>query len=239
MTNQTSDVSQRQAAIVAGVAILIMAVAAVVATDLALGRLVVPGDAAATFHNIQASEMLFRTGIFSWLIILVCDVLAAWGLYVFFKPVNKSLSLLTAWLRLVYAAILGTALAHLIRALLLVRGDAALADMGVKRLQAHVLLSVQAFDGTWSLGLVVFGLHILMLGYLAFKSGYTPKIFGVLLMIAFLGYVLIHSAHVLVPGYENSIKIIEWILLIPMVVGEVGLAVWLLIKGGKSRPRAQ
>ena len=126
MTNQPSDVSQRQAAIVAGVSIIIMAVAAVVATDLALGRLVVPGDAAATFQNIRSSEMLFRTGIFSWIIILVCDVLAAWGLYVFFKPVNKSLSLLSGWLRLVYAAILGAALVHLIHALLLVRGDAAL-----------------------------------------------------------------------------------------------------------------
>ena len=239
MTNQPSDVSQRQAAIVAGVSIIIMAVAAVVATDLALGRLVVLGDAAATFHNIQASEMLFRTGIFSWIIILVCDVLAAWGLYVFFKPVNKSLSLLSGWLRLVYAAILGAALVHLIHALLLVRGDAALAAIGAERLQVHVLLSIRGFDDTWSMGLIIFGLHILMLGYLAFKSGYTPKIFGVLLMIAFLGYVLIHSANVLVPGYENYTKIVEWILLIPMVVGEVGLAVWLLIKGGKSRLRAQ
>ena len=238
MTNHTADISLRQAAIVTGIAIVVMAVAAVFATDVVLGRLIVPGDAAATFHNIKASETLYRTGIFSWLIILICDVLAAWGLYVFLKPVNKSLSLLMAWFRLVYAAILGAALLNCVDVLLLVRGADQLAAWGVDRLQEHVLLSINAFDGLWSIGLVVFGFHILVLGYLTYKSGYTPKIFGVLLMIAFLGYLIIHSANLLIPDYGNYIKIIEWILLIPMVIGELGLAIWLLFKGGRDRQQA-
>jgi hypothetical protein len=70
MTSRISDISMRTAAVVAGVSILIMAIAAVIATDIVLGRLVVPGDAAATTNNITVSEMLFRAGIFSWLVIL-------------------------------------------------------------------------------------------------------------------------------------------------------------------------
>ena len=121
MTNRNTDLSQRKAAIVAGGSILIVAIVAGFATFFVLDTLFVPGDAAATTNNIKASEMLFRTGLLGWLIILICDVLAAWGLYVFFKQVNKSVSLLTAWLRLVYTAILGVALLNFVIVLLLIK----------------------------------------------------------------------------------------------------------------------
>jgi len=233
MTNGVADKSLRRGAIVAGVAILIMAVAAVFATDLVLNRLTVPGDAAATTDNIRASEVLFRAGIFGWLIILICDVLAAWGLYVFLKPVDKSISLLMAWFRLVYVAILGTSLLSLVIVLLLVSGDGYLAALGVDQLQGHVLLFLNAFGDMWSIGLLVFGFHILLLGYLAFKSGYIPRVLGVLLMSAFVGYLLTNSANLLSPNYESYRAILEWPFLVPMVLGEVGLAVWLLFKGVK------
>jgi len=77
MTHRNVDISLSKAAIVTGTAILIMAAAAVFAMDIVLGNLVVHGDATATTNNIQNSEMLFRAGIFSWVIILICDVLAA------------------------------------------------------------------------------------------------------------------------------------------------------------------
>ena len=77
MTNPIADISLRKAAFVTGMAILIMAIAAVVATDLTVESLIMPGHATAKANNIKASEMLFRTGIFSWIIILICDVLAA------------------------------------------------------------------------------------------------------------------------------------------------------------------
>lgn len=84
------DVPQREPATVAGVAIIIKVLAAMLSTD------VVPGDVATAFSNIKASELLFRVGIFSWAVILVCDVLAAWGLYIYLRPINQSLSSLMA-----------------------------------------------------------------------------------------------------------------------------------------------
>lgn len=231
MTNQIADVSLRKAAMVAGIAILIMTIAAVVATNMTIQRLIVPGNAVATTDNIQSSEILFRVGVFSWLIILICDVLAAWGLYVFLKPVNRSLSLLTAWFRLGYVVILGAALLNYIVVMLLVRGDAYLAAIGSDQLQAQVLLFLNGFHETWSLGLVVFGLHILLLGYLAFTSGYIPKIFGVLLFIAFVGYSFSNAANLLFPSYGNYKTTVDLVFILPMVVGEPGLAVWLLWKG--------
>lgn len=227
-----SNITARKAAIITGTAILIMTAAAVSATDLTIGNLIVPGDPAATTNNIRASEMLFRFGVFSWLITLVCDVLAAWGLYIFLKPVNKDLSLLMAWLRLVYVALLGTAMLNYIKVLLLISGDNYVSGFGVEHLQSQVMLLVNAFDNMWSIGLFVFGLHVFLLGYLSYKSGYIPKIFGILLIIAFAGYAITTLGNLLIPDYDNYRMVLGLIFILPML-SEVALGLWLLIKGGK------
>ncbi|WP_214659001.1 DUF4386 domain-containing protein [Candidatus Formimonas warabiya] len=121
MISQMKDLPQRNAAIVAGISFLLMTIAAGFAYGIVLGNLIVPGDATATANKIMDSLMLFRASICSFLIVLICDVVA-WALYVFLKQVNKSLSLLTAWFRLVYATILGIALLNLVKGMLLLSG---------------------------------------------------------------------------------------------------------------------
>lgn len=224
--NPGDDLSLRKVAILTGNAIVIMTVAAVFATDMAIGRLVVPEDATTTISNIQASEMLFRTGVFSWFIVLICDVLIAWGLYLFFKPVNESLSLLSAWFRVVYAAMLGASILNYGEVITHINNSN---PEALPTDQVWHLL--QAFDNTWSIGLMVFGFHILLLGYLVYTSGYAPKWLGVLLIISFGGYLLINATHLLFPGYEKLTSILDWIFILPMIIGEVGLGLWLLIKG--------
>lgn len=225
----------RQAAIVTGSAIIIMTLAAIFAIDHMPGELFVDGNAAETTSNIQKSQMLFRAGIYGLLIILVCDVLAAWGLYILLRPVNSGLSLLTAWFRLIYVAILGTALLNYINVLLLTGGNNYLSVFEPVLLQAQVLILITAFNDTWSMGLIVFGLHILLAGYLVLKSGYMPKTFGILLILACIGYVGAHSIHLLFPDSEHLKALVDWIFIIPMVVGEVGLGVWLLIKHNRIK----
>ncbi len=233
MINQMKDLSQRSVAIVAGVAFLIMTIAAVFAYGFVFGNLIVPGDGTATADKIRASVMLFRSGICSFLIVLICDVVVAWALFVFLKQVNKSLSLLTAWLRLVYAAILGIALLNLVIVLLLLSGADYLTVFTTDQLHAQVMLFLKAFNVEWSIGLVVFGFHLFLLGCLVYKSGYIPRILGVLLIIASLGYLITNFANLLLPNYENYKAIIEPVLSVPMAVGELSLAFWLLFKGGK------
>lgn len=110
--SRITDISLRKAAIVAGLGLLIMTILAIFANFFVLQSLIVPGDAATTANNIMANELLFRLGICSFIIVAILDVVVAWALYVLLKPVNKSLSLLSAWFRLVYAAILGIALVN-------------------------------------------------------------------------------------------------------------------------------
>jgi hypothetical protein len=226
MTNRIADISLRKAAIVAGFGLLIMGILAPFANFFVLPSLIVPGDAATTANNIMANELLFRIGICSFIIVIILDVVVAWALYVLLKPVNKSLSLLMAWFRLVYATIFGVALANLFSVLLLLSGADYLTVFETDQLHAQVMLSLNAFNDVWAFGLVVFGLHLFVLGYLVFKSGYIPRILGILLIIAGLGYLIDSFAIFLLPNYEATIGLVTFI-------GELLFMLWLLLKGGK------
>jgi hypothetical protein len=229
-----SGISQRQAAIIAGVALVLMAIVAGFAYGFVFTRLVVPGNAVATSQNITNSELLFRAGIWGWLIILILDVFVAWALFIFLKPANKNLALLAAWFRLVYASLLGIAVLNLVYVLLLVHGADSMRVFEPYKLDALILFFLQAFSGFWSLGLIVFGCHLLVLGYAALRSGFIPKILGVLLIIASLCYLLTNGATLLYPNYEQYKATMETILSAPMALGELAFGVWLWAKGGKT-----
>jgi hypothetical protein len=199
-----------------------------------LDTLLVPGDAQATFDNLQASEQLFRFGILGWLVILICDVLAAWGLYVYLQATHPSLSLLTAWFRLTYVALLGVALLSQIQVLPLLQGSEFFANGESAYLQNQALLLMEGFTSMWSLGLIVFGAHLLGLGYLAYQASDIPKVLGILILLAGLGYLLVHGGSLLAPQAAVFHSILETIFLLPMIAGELGLGIWLLWKGGKK-----
>lgn len=230
MTNQTIEISRQTAAIIAGLSILIMALAAAFAYGYVFNQLIVPNNATETANNIKASETLFRAGVFTWLIILLCDILAAWGLYIVFQKVNNRLSLLTAWMRLTYAAILGIAMLNFIFVLTLISGETYLTAFETNTLNSQILLSINTFEEMWSIGLIVFGGHLLTLGYLAFKSNSIPNILGILVIIGAVGYLIIHIGSLIIPHFETYKSTIETIFMFPMIAGEFGLGLWLLFK---------
>lgn len=234
MTSLNADLSQRNVAIVAGFAFLIMTIAAVFAVSFVFEDLKVPGDAAATANNIMTNELLFRSGIGSLIIVLICDAVVAWALYVFLKQVNKSLSLLAAWLRLVYATFIGIALLNFVIVLLLLSGADYLTVLETDQLHAQVFLFFNAFNDIWALGIIVFGIHLFVLGYLVFKSGYIPGILGILIIIAGFGYLTDSFANLFLSNYESYKAIIGLVFIVPQVGGELGLALWLLFRGGKQ-----
>jgi hypothetical protein len=229
-----TDISLRQAAIIAGTSILAMAILAGFAYGFALDRLIVQGNAELTSSSIIASETLFRTAIFSFLIVLLCDVLAAWSLNIFLRQVSKELSLLAAWLRLIYAGMLGVAILNYTTILLLIQGSDYLSVFEKGQINAIILLLANAFNGIWAAGLVVFGFHLLTLGYLVFRSGYVPKIFGLLLIIASLCYLTSNSASLLLSNYGRYKGTVDMLLSLPMIIGELGFGLWLLLRGGKT-----
>jgi len=225
----TADVSQRAASAVAGIGLLVMAVLAFASVS-ALGNLVVTGDAAKTARNIVEHQLLFRTIICGFLIVAVLDVVVAWALYVFLRPAGRSIALLSAWLRVVYAALFAAALGNLLVAARLLADADALEAFGTGQLSAQEMMSVNAFNDEWRAALAIFGLHLLVLGYLVFKSGYVPRALGILVMIASLGYLIDSFGGIFSAGYNANVAQVTFI-------GEVLLMGWLLWKGVRLKER--
>lgn len=217
--------SIRKTALIAAFAILTMAFAAFFSLGVALDPLIAKDNINLTISNIKAAELLFRFGILGWIIIFICDLVAAWSLHLFFKSSNQNLSLITAWFRLIYTAILGISISHLI----LVAAQINTAPLSGQ----SIGLALERFRQIWSFGLIIFGFHLLGLGYLVLKFQTIPKVLGILLILAAFGYIINNVANLLILNYEVYQAIIEMIFMLPMILGELGLAVWLLLKGGK------
>ena len=226
--HRIADISISKSAIIAGIGLILMAILAPIANFSIIQGLIVPDDAAKTVSNIVASEELFRLGICFFLIVAVLDIIVAWALYVFLKPINKSLSLLTAWFRIVYATMLGVVLIYLINVLQLVNGAEYLTAFEPNQIQTLVMLSVRNFTLGWEFSLIVFGFHLLLLGYLVLKAGYMRKILGILIILAALGYLIDGFGKLLSTDYNISISMYTFI-------GEVILIFWLLIIGRKIK----
>ena len=189
------------------------------------------GDAAATASNIGASESRFRAFIATWIVVLVADVVVAWALYIFLKPVSESVSLLTAWARLVYVAIAAIAVVNLLSVPDLVRGADNSEAFQSDQLNAQAMRSIRSFDFGFNVGFVFFGLHILGLGYLIVRSDYIPTVLGVLLIIASVAYLIDSFACFLSSSYGKN-EAHSLVFAVPAIISELSLTIWLLIWGG-------
>jgi hypothetical protein len=200
----------------------------------AFGRspLIVMGDAAATVSNIAAHEWQFRIGFVGDLLAGVLFFLAAWALYALLKPVNKNLSLLFLLLNLGGVAVRFAIDINYIAALLLSSGTEPLKVFQADQLQALAMtfLYLQK-NGYWA-SQIFFGVWLFPLGYLVFKSGFLPKVLGILLMASCVTWTTTSFLYLLyVPGY-TAITYISYPL---GFISEFGLTLWLLIKGVKEQ----
>jgi hypothetical protein len=216
---------------IAGFGYLIIFITGIFSNFFVLENLIVYGDAATTASNIIGNDSLFRIGILSFMLMVIFDVVLAWALYVLLKPVNQNLSLLSGWLRLVNSTIFGIALFNLFNVLQILSGAEYLNAFGTDQSHAQVMLNFNTFNTTWLIGLVFFGLHLLVLGNLIFKSGYIPKFIGLFLVVAAIGYLIDSCANFILPNYIVYKDIFMIIVVVPGIVGELSLTFWLLFKG--------
>jgi hypothetical protein len=224
MTGTSPNVLAR----IAGVLYLIITVAAVFAHFYVPGQLIVAGDAAATAANIAASESLFRFGaIGSELIILLSEVLLSIVLYLLFRPVSKTLSLLAAVSRLIMTTIHGLNLLNYYFVLQLLNGADVPAAFGPQQVSALVTLFLDAHSIGFTIGIAFLVPHVLILGYLIIKSGYFPKVLGFLFIAAGIGYLLDTIGLLLIPSYTTTPALIQMVI----AVAEIAFPIWLLVKG--------
>ena len=232
MTNQNDQISLRSAAVIAGLAIFIMVLCAPFAELYVMPKLFVPGNMGETVKNITDYKTLFVWAIVAYLITFICDLLAAWALFILLKPVNRHLSLLTAWFRLVYAIIAIVSLLHLVDTVRLVNNPNYLALLKPGELNAQVMLWFSSFKYEFHFGILFFGIHLGMLGYLVLISGYIPRLVGLLLIVSGLGYFVTALQPLLFP--DVNIDFAKYTF-----YGELVFMLWLLIRGWKIKGRDQ
>ncbi len=197
-------------------------------------RPTVSGDAATTAKNIMASEELFRIGFTSELIAALFFLLAAWALYMLLKPVNKNLALLFVLLNIAGVVIECTGTLIHFAPLLLLSGADYLKLFNADQLQALAMLFLN-FSGIGNMIAGLFyGLWLFPLGYLVLKSGFLPRILGILLILDGICLLICFFQACLFPGYER----IGYPLYPVMFIAEFGLALWLLVKGVKEQEYA-
>jgi hypothetical protein len=214
---------------IAAILYLVITVAAGVAHGNVPASLFVAGDATATASNIAANEGLLRLGgIGSELVILLSEIMLSVLLYVLLRPVNKTLSLLAAVARLAMTPIHGLNLLNYFFVLQLVGGAGYLAVFSPDQQQALALLFLDAHHYGFELGIAFLSLHAFVLGYLIIKSGYVPRVLGVLFIVAAAGYLIDSFGQLLFANYGT---VPPAFIANPIVIGEFAFPLWLLIKG--------
>ena len=214
----------------AGILYVVVFLAAMFGPIYVQSTLVVPGDATATAAAITASKPLFRAGIGSYFVILMSEIPLTILLYVLLRPVNKTLSLIAAAFRVAMTIIHGLNLLNQFSALMLLSGADYLSVFDLSQLRALMLFFLNAHDIGWSIGMVFLSGHVVLLGYLVAKSGYLPRILGILLVLAGVSYLVDGIGLLLVPGYDVT----PVVFAIFITGAELVFPLWLLTKGVKE-----
>lgn len=191
--------------------------------------LVVPGDAAATAQNIVESETLFRWGMAGEVTIFLIEIVLAAVLYALLRPVSRALSLGASLARVAEGVVMAAGNVFTsILTLVALGGAGYLAVFSAEQQDALALFFQEANDYvvlTWGF---FFALSLLLTGWLVYRSGFFPKIPGVLLMLAGIGYFAQSYGTFVAPGLTDVLETVVLVLAIP---GELVFALWLLIKG--------
>ena len=216
--------TSKKAARIAGFLYFIYFITSVIAT--LFGNFVFV-DAPATLSTMIAHESSFRIGLVISLFSVVFFLLAAWALYILLKPVNKNLALLFLLLNLGGFVIWCLSTLNLFAGLLFLSGADYLKVFQPDQLQAQATLFINLYKNGSVIAQIPYGVWLLPLGYLVFKSGFLPKILGIFLIADFFGLLIFVMQRFLLPGYE----VISYPCSVVSFIAEISLTLWLLIKG--------
>ena len=226
-TNTRIEPSQQTAAKVAGLWYLVAMAAGIVAEAVLRGPRIVPGDAAQTAKNIIAAQQLFRLGSTTHLLVFAGDVVLIVALYVILKPVNRPVALLAALWRVIGAAVLIAIMLNDFMVVRLLSGAPYLQAFNEKQLHALARFFIGAGANGFQIGFAFLGLGSTVFSYVWLKSHYIPG--GLALLGIFASFVLALGSlgNLAFPG----LSVIGMSYMAPMFFYEVGLGLWLLIKG--------
>jgi hypothetical protein len=222
--------SPKKTARIAGALYLVVVLTGMFALLYVPSKLIVGTDPTATFNNIVASEPLFRLGIYAGVLCYTAFLLLPLVLYKLLHHANKTHAVAMVALALVSVPISLFNLTHKFAVLTLINKPDFFSGVDLHK---QVLLQLEYYNNGIEVAAVFWGLWLLPFGYLVFKSGMLPKVFGILLMAGCFGYLINFTGSFLFPGYD-SLGISGYISF-PSGLGEIGTCLWLLIAGVRNK----
>jgi len=219
----------------AGLVYLLVSIPGVFALIYVPHKLIVHGNATATAANIMASETLFRAGIACNLICEIFFVGVAFLLYDLLKSVNRRQALFMFWLIAISLPIALLNELNSIAALILVREPAFLSVFDKPQREAMAMLFLNLHSQGFGIASIFWGLWLFPLGLLVYRSGFLPRILGILLIANCFSYVVNSFTSLVLPNYADRVD--RWMM--PLSFGELIFMFWLLIMGAKPKPTEQ
>ena len=185
------------------------------------------GTAAQVYQAMMTNEGSFRLALVVALTTGFLFLMVAWGLYVLLRRVDRNLALLFLLLNAVGVAIAGASMLSLVSALLQGDGASHMQAFSAAQLEGLAYLSINVYKAGWVTAQLFFGTWLFPLGYLVYKSGLLPRFLGVLLVLDGIAVLIWFLQALLLPDYPA----IRYPGLVVSFIAELGLALWLLIKG--------
>jgi hypothetical protein len=223
--------SQKKIARGAGILYIIMDVFMIFSGMVVDPRIFVPGDAVATVSNILAFERLFRLGFVSWIVGFIVYLFLVLALYDLFKSVDKGQARLMVILVVASVPLSILNMLNQYAPILLLSGAGHLSAFNPAQLQMLSMVFLDLYNNGIMVAEIFWGLWLIPLGILVYKSRFVPKVLGVLLIVGCSGHLLSFLSTFLFPDYSAIlIPISEMVM-----VGELPIFLWLLIKGVKDQ----
>jgi hypothetical protein len=211
---------------VAGLFFLLMVVFGLFSEIFFRQKLIVSNDTALTASNILSSSFLFRSGITSDILMALCYLLTALALFKLLSSVNRNMAAAMVVFAAAGSVLLMFNILNEIAPLYILNGNDYLGAFNTSQRQSLAMLFYNLYGHGYMIGQIFFALWVLPLGVLIYKSGFIPKIFGILFVIETIFGFMSAIVHFLVPN-----GMAETVLLLPGTIAEFAFMFWLLIRG--------
>ena len=229
----TTKYSRKKIARIAGFLYLGVVITGIFTLMYVPKKLIVPDNSILTYQNIISFQQLFKFGIIGGLLCYTFFLFLPIVLYKLLNPVNEYFAKIMVLLASLSVPIFFLNVQNEFTILSLINDTNNQFGFSTEQLQSQVMLNLAQYNNGMRIVHIFSGLWLFPFGYLVFKSGFLPKILGVLLMLGSFGYLLNFAGHTLIPNY-SKIGISSYISL-PASIGEIGTCIWLLIIGVKDR----
>ncbi len=194
-----------------------------------LENLVIQDNSVATTEAIFNQIDQYTRGLISFIIMIVVDILLAAPLYSLLKNTHEKWALFSSTLRVVNGTIFAVALYSLFE----IKQWYIFSNGEAQQVAQEVFFAFQMFQNMWCIALLFFGIHLLLLGYLFIRSTHFPALLGGLIMLAGVSYSIDCFAQIGFSQYAHYKTIFENMVVVPAVIGEFSLTLFLLIKNPK------